>query len=267
MSINIAVAGKGGTGKTSITGMIIRYLLKNGSSPILAVDADPNANLGESLALDVKQTIGSIIASFNEVKIHIPPGMTKEAYLEIRLNDAMVESKGLDLLTMGRGEGADCYCYPNTLLRKFMDSLTGNYAYTVMDNEAGMEHLSRRTTQNIDELFLISDHSMKGVRTLARLKELVMELKLGVKRQSVIINFVKNELDPSIRDELVKLNIEPSAIIPVDEEVRDYDIKVKSLLELPDTSGAVKAVGDLLKRLLEKSKFTQKEVQNDGTHY
>ena len=271
MSINIAVAGKGGTGKTSIVCLVIRYLMKNTSGPILAIDADPNANLGESLALDVKKTIGSIIASFNEEKIHIPSGMTKEAYLEFRINDAMVESKGLDLLTMGRGEAAGCYCYPNTLLRKFMDNMTdsrtGSYAYSVMDNEAGMEHLSRRTTQNIDELFLISDHCMKGVRTLARLREMVTELKLDIKRQSVIINFVGNGIDPNVRDELARLNIEPSAVIPLDEEVREYDIKVKSLLELPDTSGAVKAVDGLLKRLLEKSKFMQKGVKNDSTDY
>ena len=252
MSLNIAVAGKGGTGKTSITCLIIRYLLKNGSGPILAVDADPNANMGESLGFGIKQTIGSIIASFNEEKINIPAGMTKEAYLEFKINDAMVESKGLDLLTMGRGEGADCYCYPNTLLRKFMDSLTGSYAYMVMDNEAGMEHLSRRTTQNIDELFLISDHSMKGVRTLARLRDLITELKLQVKRQSVIINFVNNEVDPNVRDELERLNIEPAAMVPLDEEVREYDINVKSLLDLPNNSKAVKAVDSLLNELLNK---------------
>ena len=108
MSFNIAVAGKGGTGKTSITAMIIRHLLKEGAGPILAIDADPNANLGESLGLDIKQTVGSIIASFNEEKINIPPGMTKEAYLEIKLNGAIVEAKGIDLVTMGRGEGPDC---------------------------------------------------------------------------------------------------------------------------------------------------------------
>ncbi|GAH83198.1 unnamed protein product [marine sediment metagenome] len=125
MSINIAVAGKGGSGKTSLTSLVIRYLMKNSLRPILAVDADPNANLGESLGLSVKQTIGSIIATFNEEKINIPPGMTKEAYLEFKLNDAMVESKAIDLVTMGRGEGPACYCYPNLLLRKFMDNLTG----------------------------------------------------------------------------------------------------------------------------------------------
>ncbi len=249
MSINIAVAGKGGSGKTSVTALAIRHLVKKGAGPILAVDADPNANLGDSLGLNPQRTIGSIIASFNEEKINIPAGMTKEAYLEFRLNDAMVESKGLDLLTMGRGEGADCYCYPNLLLRKFMDSLAGSYAYMVMDNEAGMEHLSRRTTQNIDELFLISDHSVKGVRTLARLRELVAELKLVVKRQSVIINFAPGGLDPALSKEMKQLGIEPAAIIPSDKEISDYDLNLKSLLDLPDSTAA-RAVDELMNKLL-----------------
>ena len=128
MSFNIAVAGKGGSGKTSVASLVIRYLMENGAGPILAVDADPNANLGESLGLDIKQTVGSIIASFNEEKINIPPGMTKEAYLEYKLNEIIVEAKGLDLVTMGRGEGPECYCYPNVILRKFADTLAENYA-------------------------------------------------------------------------------------------------------------------------------------------
>ena len=250
MSFNIAVAGKGGSGKSSIASLIIRYLKKNSSGPILAVDADPNANLGESLGLAVKQTIGSIIASFNEEKINIPPGMTKEAYLEYKLNETVVESKGLDLITMGRGEGPDCYCYPNLILRKFTDTLSHSYAYMVMDNEAGMEHLSRRTTQNVDELLIISDHSVKGVRTVARIRELVSELKLVVKRQSVVINFVPTTLDPLVSEELARLGIDPTAIIPWDEAVRQYDLKLKPLLELPDTSKAVTAVNGLMTKLL-----------------
>ena len=251
MSFNIAVAGKGGSGKTSIVSLIIRYLKRNGTGPILAVDADANANLGESLGLDIKQTIGSIIAGFNEEKINIPPGMTKEAYLEIKLNDAMTESEGLDLVTMGRGEGAECYCYPNLILRKFVDNLAENYAYVVIDNEAGMEHLSRRTTQNIDELLIISDHSVKGIRTVARIKDLVSELKLNVKRQSVIINSVPDKLDPIITEELNKLRIGTVVIIPLDEEVYQFDLKQKPLLDLPDTSKAVKAVGALMANILK----------------
>ena len=253
MSISISVAGKGGSGKTSVASLVIRYLKENGFEPILAVDADPNANLGESLGLARKQTIGSIIASFNEEKINIPPGLTKEAYLEYRLNEALVEGKGLDLVTMGRGEGPECYCYPNLLLRKFIDTLADNYAYIVMDTEAGMEHLSRRTTQNIDELLIISNHSVKGVRTVAQIKDLVTELKLQVKRQSVVINFAPAELDPLVKEELSRLEIEPIATIPLDEEVYSYDLKLKPLLDLPDSSRAVMAVNDLMARLLNRN--------------
>ena len=254
MGFSIAVAGKGGTGKTSVTSLIIRYLRKNGSGPILAIDADPNSNLGESLGLDIKQTVGSIIASFNEEKINIPPGMTKEAYLEYKLNEAVVESKGLDLLTMGRGEGAECYCYPNLLLRKFADALAGNYAYVVMDNEAGMEHLSRRTTQNIDVLLIISDHSVKGVRTIARIRDLVSELKLAVNKQSVIINFAPVELAPAVNEEMTRLGIESPILIPEDEQIHQYDLELKPLLDLPDTSKAVRAVSDLMPELLNHRK-------------
>jgi len=259
LSFNIAVAGKGGSGKTSVASLVIRYLKKNGAGPILAVDADANANLGESLGLSIKQTVGSIIASFNEEKINIPPGMTKEAYLDYKLNEAIVESEKLDLLTMGRGEGPECYCYPNLLIRKFADTLVDSYTYMVMDNEAGMEHLSRRTTQNIDELLIVSDHSVKGVRTVARIRDLVTELKLVVKRQSVIVNFAPAKLAPLVSQELVRLVIDPIATIPLDEEVYEYDLKLKPLPDLPDTSKAVMAVNDLMARLLKESNLVTKK--------
>jgi CO dehydrogenase maturation factor len=167
------------------------------------------------------------------------------------LNEAIVETKGLDLVTMGRGEGPDCYCYPNTILRKLADTLSGNYPYMVMDNEAGMEHLSRRTTQDVDELFLVSDHTVKGVRTIARIIELVDELKLVVKRQSVIINQVPDGLDPMVVEELKRLGIKPAATIPLDKEVVNYDIQMKPLLELPDDSKAVQAINNLMTKLLD----------------
>jgi len=252
LSFSIAVAGKGGSGKTSVASLIIRYLKKNGTGPILAVDADPNANLGESLGLEVKETVGLMLDAFQKDKINIPPGMTKESYLEYRLNEIMVESRGLDLVTMGRGEGPECYCYPNLILKKFIDTLAENYAYIVMDNEAGMEHLSRRTTQNVDELIIISNHSVKGIRTVARIMNLVSELKLLVKRQSVIINFAPAKLAPLVVKEMDKLEINPTATIPLDEEIYEYDLKLKPLLDLPDTSKAVKAVSNLMAELLNK---------------
>jgi len=258
LSFNIAVAGKGGSGKTSIAGLIIRYLSRNGRGPILAVDADPNANLGESLGLEIGQTIGSIIASFNEEKIKIPQGMTKEAYLEFKLNRAIVESKGLDLVTMGRGEGPECYCYPNLLLRKFIDTLSQNYTYVVMDNEAGMEHLSRRTTQNIDVLMVVSDHSVKGARTIARIRDIVSELKLVVKRQLVIINFVPDTLNSNVKEELARLNVNLDIVVPWDEEVQRCDLEMRALFDLPDASRAVMAVNDLMDKLLKPEEIHMK---------
>lgn len=251
MSYNIAVAGKGGTGKTTIASLIIRYLLKNHLVPVLAVDADANANLGESLGLEVRQTVGKILAEFQGEKIRIPPGMTKQNYLEYRLNEAVVESQGFDLITMGRGEGQECYCYPNTVLKKFVDGLADNYAYLVMDNEAGMEHLSRGTTRNIDELLIISDHSVKGVRTIARIRDLVSEIKLPVKRQSVIINSVPDKLDDFVSRELDTMGIVPVAILPRDDTVYRHDLALKPLLELPDNSKAVMVINDLMTNILK----------------
>ena len=255
MSFNIAVAGKGGSGKTSISSLVIRYLLKNGLGPVLAVDADANANLGDSLGLEVEQTIGMILADFQGDKIKIPSGMTKQNYLDYKLNGVVIEGKDLDLITMGRGDGPECYCYPNVVLRSFVDSLSDNYKYVVMDNEAGLEHLSRRTTRNIDELLIISNHSVKGVRTVARVMEIVSELELMVKKQSVIINYAPPALDPLVKKELDRLGIEPAAIIPQDEEIYKYDLELKPLLDLPDTSVAVRAVDDLMAGILQKDKI------------
>jgi CO dehydrogenase maturation factor len=253
LTINIAVAGKGGTGKTSVASLVIRYLLKNGLGTVLAVDADPNSNLAENLGLEARQTVGRILNEFQGEKLKIPPGTTKEAYLEYQLNMAMTESKGLDLITMGRGEGPDCYCYPNTVIRKLIDQWSNNYAYVVMDNEAGMEHLSRRTTQNIDELLLVSDHSVKGLRAVARIRDLVKELKLVIKRESIIINLVPGQIDPLLKEEMTRLGMAPAAIIPVDDDLKRFDLEQKPLFGLPDTSTAVKAVNGLMERLLSKT--------------
>jgi CO dehydrogenase maturation factor len=238
--------------------LVIRYLLKNELGSVLAVDADPNSNLAENLGLEVRQTIGRILNSFQGDKLKIPQGMTKEAYLEYQLNVAITESKGLDLITMGRGEGPECYCYPNVVIRKLIDDWSKNYAFVVMDNEAGLEHLSRRTTQDIDELLLVSDHSIKGVRAAARVKELVAELKLAIQRESVIINKVPGEIDPLLSQEMERLGIVPTLTIPVDEELQQHDLEQKPLFSLPDTSKAVTAVNGLMDGLLQADKIQMK---------
>ena len=250
MITTIAMAGKGGTGKTSLASLIIRYLVKHNGAPVLAVDADANANLGWSLGLAVDKTIGSVLADFNDVKMGIPPGMTKETYLNFKLNTAVVESKNVDLLTMGRGEGAGCYCFPNNVLKEFIDKLAVNYRFLVMDNEAGLEHLSRRTTEHVDELIIVSNHSIKGVRTIGNILDLIRELKLDVKRQSIVINQAPGEVDPMILEGLDKLGVRADAVVPMDHLIAEYDLEQKSLTDLPDNSAAVQAVGDLMERLL-----------------
>jgi CO dehydrogenase maturation factor len=251
MTFSIAIAGKGGSGKTTTCSLIVRDLKKRGLTPILAVDADGNANLHESLGLKLQDTIGSILAEFNSDKISIPSGMNKGAFLQVRLNQAIVESPGVDLISMGRGEGTGCYCYPNSVLKDFIDKLKGNYKFMVMDNEAGMEHLSRRTTENIDVLLIASDYSVKGIRTASRIRELVDELKLEVKRVSFIITRVPGAVDEHIARELQNLKIEPVAFIPLDSQVQRFDLEQRSLLEMPDSSEAVRAVNKLTDILLE----------------
>jgi CO dehydrogenase maturation factor len=218
---------------------------------VLAVDADPNANLGESLGLTVERTIGGVLADFQKEKITIPPGMTKEAYLDVKLNEVIVESKNIDLVSMGRGEGRDCYCYPNTVLRNFIDRLAGSYRSMVMDNEAGMEHLSRATTQNVDELLLISDHSVKGIRTVARIRDLVAELGLIVKRETLFVNRVPGALDAGVKAEMGKLGFTAFVAIPLDSNVGEYDLAGRPLLKLPDDSLAVMAVDAAMANLLK----------------
>jgi len=251
LSFTIAVAGKGGSGKTSLATLVIRYLHKKKNGPILAVDADANANLGESLGIETTHTVGGLLDEFQRDKIGIPAGMTKEAYLDFKLNEVLVERPGLDLLTMGRGEGPECYCYPNLIIRKFADNLSDSYAYVVMDNEAGMEHLSRRTTQDVDVLLLVSNHSVKGVRTIARIVELVNDLKLRVKKQMAVVNIIPDELDSRVVDELERLGIKLDAVIPTDEELLQADLEQTPLTELPDNSTAVRAVDGLMAKVLE----------------
>jgi CO dehydrogenase maturation factor len=255
MSYSIAIAGKGGSGKTTLAGLIIRYLLNSGRAPVLAVDADGNANLHETLGLTLRQTVGEVLAIFNEDKISIPAGITKGAYLETHLNQIIVESRGVDLISMGRGEGAGCYCYPHSVLKDFVERLRNNYAYLVMDNEAGMEHLSRRTAENIDELIVVSDHSVKGVRTAARIRDLVKDLKLDARRVSFVISRAPGgRLDGPVTAELQAAGIEPAAVIPNDENLVRFDMQKRSILEIGEDSPAVAAVKAMLDSMLPEKR-------------
>ncbi len=250
MSYSIALAGKGGTGKTTLASLIIRFLHAKGKEPILAVDADPNTNLPEGLGLEVKETVGKMLASFMDEKLDFPQGMSKETYIEYRLNELLVESKGIDLLVMGRGEGSGCYCYPNVILRKYIDLLTKNYPYVVLDNEAGMEHVSRRLSDHIDLMLVVSDYSLKGVRAAGRIRELTKELKLEVDTQYLILNRAPDELNAGIRKEIERQGVDLLGVIPVDEKVFNYDLEGTPIMNLPDESTAVKAVSDIMEKAM-----------------
>jgi len=244
MTVAIAMAGKGGTGKTSIACLIIRYLLRHGGAPV------PAANLGLGLGLDVGQTIGSVLAGFNESKMVIPPGLSKESYLNIKLSEAVVESRGVDLITMGRGEGAGCYCFPNNVLKSFIDRLLPNYKHLVMDNEAGLEHLSRGTTERVDELIIVSNHSVKGVRTIGTIMQLIDELRLRIKHKWVVINQAPSVIDPLVVAELDRLGLALDATVPEDRLIMEYDWHQRSLLDIPGDSPAVVAIDQLMTKIL-----------------
>jgi CO dehydrogenase maturation factor len=248
VSLVIAVCGKGGTGKTTLSALLIRSLLREGKKPILAVDADPNANLAPALAIAVEQTVGQVLEEFHGKKLTIPEGMSKQAYLELRLNQALAEAKGLDLLAMGRPEGPGCYCSANSVLRDMLERLTENYRYVVLDNEAGMEHLSRRTASRIDVLLMVSDPSMKGLRTVRGLLDLVAELGLPIVKKYLVISRAE-KLDPRLEETVKELNIPLLGMIPEDPQVTEADLAGKSFLDLPADSAAARAADAMLQKL------------------
>jgi CO dehydrogenase maturation factor len=248
LSFTIAVSGKGGTGKTTLAGMIIRFLLDKGKGPILAVDADSNSNLNEVLGVKVRSTIGD---AREMMKKDVPVGMTKDIWFELKVQESLTETKGFDLIAMGRPEGPGCYCAANTLARKCLDLLTGNYQYIVIDNEAGMEHFSRLTTRDVDLLFIVSDSSQRGILTASRIRDLIHELDLRIVREVLVINRVQGNPDPQIYEEVKKQNLELGGILPVDEEVYRYDSEGKPTIQLPLESKAVQAARKIFEKYIQ----------------
>lgn len=248
MTKQIAVAGKGGTGKTTFTSLLIRYLIEHQKRPILAVDADPNANLNEALGMGLGETISDIIARTKDPH-GLPAGMTQEPYIEYKLQAALEETKDVDLLVMGGPDGPGCYCFPNNILRKHLEILADNYAYVVMDNEAGMEHISRRVTGNIDILFIVSDASARAIRSAGRVHELVKKLNSRIKEIYLIVT--KNHAGDieTLQQEIAATGLDLIGTIPYDAEVARYDVEGKPLIELPATSGAVIAVNQICSKV------------------
>ena len=255
MSHLIAVAGKGGTGKTTTCGMMIDYLCKKNEGPVLAVDADANSNLNEVLGVEVHSTLGSIreeIAQAElQVKSPIPPGMSKQDYASWRFtNDAIVEEDDYDLLVMGRGQGTGCYCFVNDLLRAQIVKQAQNYKYVVVDNEAGLEHISRGTLPHMDTLLLVSDCSRRGVQAVGRIARMVEEMKLNPKTMKLIINRAPGGvLNDGIKEEIANQGLDLIGVIPQDETIFQYDSDGKASSQVPDDNPVKKAVLDIMAQL------------------
>jgi len=248
MAISIALAGKGGTGKTTIAGLLLKYLLKHHKTPVLAVDADSNANLNEVLGVCVLDTLGN--AREDMKRGDVPSGMTKDVFMSMKLEQAVVESEGFDLIAMGRPEGSGCYCAANSLLVGFLEKLVDNYPYIVMDNEAGMEHVSRLTTKNVDLLLLISDPSRRGLQAALRINELARELNIGVGKSYIIINQVKEPPSAEVLRLIAEAGVDLAGTVPEDGMVYDFDSKGRPTIQMPDTSPCVQAAFAIFDKIL-----------------
>ncbi|MGB3211521.1 MAG: AAA family ATPase [Desulforhopalus sp.] len=246
MSKVIAFAGKGGVGKTTVASLVIRHMGASGKSPVLAVDADPNSNLGETIGLDVPSTIGDIRETYMKDPQGIPSGMDKVNYLELLVEQALIETPAFDLLVMGRQEGQGCYCMVNNILNNFTDKLSAHYNYMVVDNEAGMEHLSRRTSGRVDMLYLVTDYSLRGLRAVRRIHTMLQSLKLDVKNMAIVVTRAPEVLSDAFMAEVEEIGLPIGGIIPNDPALLEFDMERRSLLELPDNSLSVVAVQKLM---------------------
>jgi CO dehydrogenase maturation factor len=258
MTITIAVAGKGGTGKTTVASMIVRYLAEKKSGTILAIDADPSSNLHSVLGLELAETIGEIREDMRvemqpsaSMASTMPGGMSKQDYLDYQVRMALVEGDAVDLLAMGRPEGQGCYCAANHMLRNIMDRMGRAYDYVVMDNEAGMEHISRRTTRDVDHLVIVTDPSQRGVEAARRIMEMIPGLEVNIGSIYLVVNRLWSEEMPAPLVEAVKgVGAELVGTIPNDPLMAEYDLAGKPLVQLPAETPVVQAVYRVAERIL-----------------
>jgi len=261
MTTTIALAGKGGTGKTSIAAMVIKYLIQSQPGSILAIDGDPSSNLNIVLGLDLEWTVGEIREGLlDKVKSSLtaggaamgtlPGGMTKRDYLDYEVRTALAEGNRCDLIAMGRTEGPGCYCAVNHNLREVIDSIGKQYSYVVIDNEAGMEHLSRRTTRDVDHLLVITDPSLRGVVAAERIASYRHELDINIKNAYLILNRLMGEIPAPLQARIDALDIPLVGVIPADEEMAEFEYEGRPLIELGSESQLYQSVEGILEGIL-----------------
>ncbi|MBF0337727.1 MAG: AAA family ATPase [Nitrospirae bacterium] len=252
MSQIIAFSGKGGTGKTTLAGLTIRYLMEKTGKAILAVDADSNSCLNEALGVSVHATIGGIrenaLAAIRTGQR--PGGLSTEEIFDYQVQTSIVESKGFDLLVMGRPEGPGCYCAANNIIRKYTDKLADDYSYVVIDNEAGMEHLSRRTAHKVSAMFIVSDPTVKGIKTAKRINELINELGLDIGNRRLIINRVKSTEGNALKEVAEADGLVVAGMVPDDGVIFSLDLHGKPVFDIPADSASLRAAYSILDAVL-----------------
>lgn len=247
MTVTIAVAGKGGTGKTTLSGLLTRYLIQNQLGKVLAIDADPSSNLHLVLGMSLTKTVGDIR---EDARANVPAGMSRQDWLDYAIRTAVEEGDAFDLLAMGRPEGRGCYCAANHLLRNIVDGICKTYDYVIMDNEAGMEHLSRRTTRDVDHLLLVSDSSMRGLAAAEAMLALSKELEISVCKTYLVVNRVMGELPVTWNEKIDQMGVPLLAQIPYDPQLVEFDSNGRPLAELPDDAPISQAVAQIAQKLL-----------------
>lgn len=246
----IAITGKGGVGKTTVAALMIQWLVKNGQTPVLAIDADSNANLHELLGITLESTVGGIREKARTI-VKAEPGIAKQEYLELQVQQAVVEREGYDFLAMGRPEGPGCYCFANNVLRDIIERLASSYRYLIIDCEAGLEHLSRRTILSIDHLITVSDPSVRGLHTALRVGTVLDEMKTRVRNRGLIINRTSDHyaLSEEQRNEFMEQQFSFIHTLPLDEAVSRNDELGRPVSSLDTMSGAATAIATLLRQL------------------
>ena len=261
MTITLALAGKGGVGKTTVAGMIIKNLAQNQSGNILAIDADPSSNLNMVLGLDLEWTVGDIREDMLEkVKKSLteggaamgsmPGGQTKRDYLDYHVRSSLAEGGKFDLIAMGRGEGTGCYCAVNHNLREVIDGMSRHYSYVVIDNEAGMEHLSRRTTRDVQHLLIVSDPTQRGLVAAQRIAEMSRELDIKIEHAHLVLNRLPDGIPPEIKEFIDKAGVPLLGTIPTNDELTSFEYTGRPLVELENSSPVYQAVSNLLFKIL-----------------
>ena len=249
MGKTIAIAGKGGTGKTTVSSLLVQLLARQGT--VLAIDADPSSNLHLCLGLPLEATVGSVReeAAKTVRSQEFQAGMSKSNYLELGIRQALVESSRVDLMAMGRPEGPGCYCAANNVLRNVVDQLANSYDYVVIDNEAGLEHISRQTARDVNFLLIVSDPSIRGIVTAVRVRDLIRELRSHVDRMGLVINRVEGHVPQSVMRKAQDADLELLGILPVDKALSELDAEGEPLTKLSDESSVKLGIAALADRL------------------